>query len=350
MSQTNRELSCSKIWPEGTRIKSGDAVNAPSMALKSEESRVFLTRNGAGSDNARCYGFSPRDMETHICQTAASPQEKLLNADFRVGDGRPFSACATISETARELCRAVSVSLGLATESSDVEPPVPPSASNQQMSGASFFGMNCSGAQPAAVPDYRCPDPHGQKQAVKMFKSSDFQHLMNAQNFTLRESDDTTPDETDLQDAGRVASCPYARTATTAPNFAHFARASADRPCGAYEPPDDPAGEFGGVTEDKSAGYQPEQYSVKVKCEDAGSWWASNYTFNKKYNTQIWGSRHSTHDTGPNPAFICNPYEGGVVRPEQRYPGGVPRTPYPNPSCMKTEVGEWLDVAYNDTR
>ncbi|KAM6906831.1 androgen receptor [Xenentodon cancila] len=352
MSQTNRELSCSKIWPEGARINAGDAASSPSMALKTEESRVYFIKKRTGSDGAVSYGINPRKTEAHSCHAAAAPLEKLLKAEYRVGDSRSFSACATISETARELCKAVSVSLGLSVESSDSEPALPPCAPNDHMSGETFFGMNCSGAQTtaAAVPDYRCPDRRGQTQTVKMFKSSEpaepFHHIMNVQNFTLCESDDITSNDTDHLDAGHAASCPYAQTAA-APNLAHFGRAAAHRPCGAYDPPDDGHG----AAEDKCAGYQPEQYSVKVKSEGGeGALWDSNYTFNKKYNTQFWGSKQNTRDTGPNPAFVCNPYEGGVVRPEQWYPGGMPRTPYPNSTCMKTEVGDWLDVAYNDTR
>lgn len=367
------------------KIKTCDAVCAPSMALKTEESQVYFTNptgSGAGrlkySDNANIYGsgrVNPQscDMEKQCCQTAPTPQEELLSADYRVGDSRSFSACATISETARELCKAVSVSLGLAMESSDTsdDAALPPCAANDQMREEYLFGveavpLNCTGAQ-TAVTEYKYPDRderplHGHKQLVKMFKSSEtaahFYHLgstrtsMNAQNFALCETDDITSKEIDHLDTAHSASCTYVPAAPD--NLVHFGHASTERPCRAYEPPEE-AGDFGDAAENKPGGYQPEQYGVKIKSEEGESsaaLWGSNYTFNEKCNSQFWGSRQcmSAHNAGAGTAFICNPYERSVMRPEQWYPGGMLRTPYPNSNYMKSEVGEWMDVAYNDTR
>ncbi|XP_069556624.1 androgen receptor [Brachyistius frenatus] len=385
MSQTSRQLSCTRIWPGGKKIMAGDAESAPSMALKTEESHVYFFKNAPGIDagrlkepeNANIYGhMNPHasDMEKHSCQTAATPQE-LLNAGCRVGDSRSFSACATISETARELCKAVSVSLGLAMESSDTsegDAAFPPCAANDQMRAEYLFGveavpLSCPGAQPA-VTDYRCPDRdertlNGHKQLVKMLKGSDpaaaFHHLtstrtsLSAQNFTLCKADDITLKEIDHLDTARATSCPYAPTSPD--NLAHFGHTVTESPFRAYNPPNE-AGDFGDAADNKSGGFQPEQYSVKVKSEDnecAGASWGSNYTFNDKYNSPFWGSRQcmNAHSSGANnTAFICNPYERSVMRPEQWYPGGMLRTPYPNSNYVKSEVGEWLDVAYNDTR
>ncbi|XP_070773251.1 androgen receptor isoform X2 [Enoplosus armatus] len=367
MSQTNRQLSCGKIWEGGQKIKPGDVVSAPSMALKTEESRVHFTKNSigngscsleeSGNADANMYGsghINPPacDMETHCCQTAAAPQEELLNADCRVGDSRSFSACATISETARELCKAVSVSLGLATESSDasdMDPALPSCAANDHMREEYLFGVG-------AVP-LNCPG----KQLVEMFKSSEsaarMQHLtstrtcVDEQNFPLCKADDITSEEIDHLDAARAASCPYAQSAPG--NLARFGQAATERPCRVYKPPEE-ARDFGEAMENKFGGYLP-QHGVKIKCEDgetAGALWGSNYTFNNKYSSPCWGSREcmSAHSTGATAAFICNPYERSVTRPEQWYPGGMLRPPYPNSNYIKTEVGEWLDVAYNDTR
>ncbi|XP_045895080.1 androgen receptor-like isoform X3 [Micropterus dolomieu] len=382
MSQTSRQISCSNIFQGGEKIKSADVVSIPSMELKTEESRVHFSKssigNGSGrlkeSDNADAiiYGsghVNPPacDMEKHCCQTAAAPQEELLKADCRVGDSRSFSACATISETARELCKAVSVSMGLATESndtSDMEPTLPPFVANDQMGGEYLFGvgavpLNCPGAQ------YLCPDRddrllQGQKQLVEMFKSSEttarLQDLISTrtsvddQNFTLCRTDDITSDEIDHLDTARAASCPYASSAPG--NLAHFGHAAPERPYRVYKPADE-GRDFGEAVE-KFGFYHPEQYSVKIKSEDsesAGALWGSNYTFNDKHNSQCWGSRQCTnaHSTGATTAFICNPYERSAMRPEQWYPGGMLRPPYPNSNYGKTEVGEWLDVAFNDT-
>ncbi|XP_071316397.1 androgen receptor isoform X2 [Trachinotus anak] len=363
MSQTNRQLSCSKIWPGGEKIKTGDTVSAPSMSLKTEENRVYFIKNSTGpgagrlkdSDNAgaNIYGsghVNPQAcaMEKHCC---AVPLE-LINTGCRVGDSPSFSACATISDTARELCKAVSVSLGLATESTDT---------SDMDAALSVFGaasLSCAGAR-AAGTEYRGPDRddrpvHVQRQLVEVFKSSDtaapLHHFtstrtsVDEQNFPLCEADDIT--------SARTASCPYAASAPG--SLAHFGHAAAERPCRVYRPPDEEARGSVDAMENKFD-YQPEQYSVKVKSEDsecAGALWAGDYAFNEKYNSQVWGSRHcmSAHSTGANTAFICDPYERSVVRSEQWYPGRMLRPPYPNSSYMKTEVGEWLDVTYNDTR
>ncbi|KAE8287892.1 Androgen receptor Dihydrotestosterone receptor Nuclear receptor subfamily 3 group C member 4 [Larimichthys crocea] len=373
MSQTNRELSCTTICPESEKLKTSDAVSAHSMAQNSGESRVYFTKNSTDSITYRSGLSHPLvcDMEKHCCQTAAASQEELLNAESRVGESRSFSACATISETARELCKAVSVSLGLTMESNDtcdMDPALTQCAPNGHIRGGDYlFGVgavppNCPGAQ-AAVTDHDDRPMHGQKQLVEMFKSSEtvaaadsarLQHFGSArtsadeQNFTLCKVDDITSEEIDHLDTVRAPSCHYAQSAPG--NLAHFSHA--ERPCRVYKPPDEER-DFGETMENKFGGYQPEQYGVKVKSEDESeSLWGTNYTFNDKYNSQLWGSRQciNAHNAGANAAFMCAPYERSVVRPEQWYPGGMLRPTHPNSNYMKTEVGEWLDVAYNDTR
>ncbi|XP_040005543.1 androgen receptor-like isoform X2 [Xiphias gladius] len=379
-SQTNRRVPCTKTWSGGEKMRSGDAVSAPGMSLKTEESRVYFSKTSTGSDavrlresgdaDANIYGpghSSPQTcaMEKHCCQTAAVPRE-LLNAERRVGSSPSLSACATISDTARELCKAVSVSLGLAMESgdtSDMDAALPPCAANDHVRGGSLFGAgavapSCPGAQ-ALGAEYSASDRdgrplHGQKQLVEVFKSSEtatpLHHFTSTrtsvgeQNFTLCEPDDLT--------SVRAASCPYAPSGPG--GLAHFGHTATERPCRVYKPPDE-ARDTAEAMENKFGGHQPQHYSVKVKSEDsesAGALWASNYTFNEKYNSQFWASRHcvNAHDTGANAAFICNPCERSVMRPEQWYPGGMLRPTHPNSSYMKTEVGEWLNVTYNDTR
>lgn len=388
MSQTNRQLSCNTIWTGGEKIKTCDVVNAPSMAQNIEESALYITKKSAGNGAGRLreadktdpntYGSGhvhalACDMEKQCCQTAAAPREELLNADCRMGDSRSFSACATISETARELCKAVSVSLGLAMESSetsDMDAGFPPCAANERIRGEYLFGvgavpLSCPGSQ-AAVTEYKCPDRddrplHGQKQLVDVFKSSEtaahLRHIsttrtcVDEQNFTLCKTDDITSEEIDHLDTARAASCPYAHSAPG--NLAHFGQTAAERPCRVYKPPNE-ARDFGEAMENKFAGYQPEQYSLNIKSEDpelTGVLCGTNYTFNDKYNSQFWGSRQmmNAHGTGASIA-LCNPYDRSVARPEQWYPGGMLRPPYPNSHYVKAEVGEWLDSAYNDAR
>ncbi|XP_053298249.1 androgen receptor isoform X2 [Pleuronectes platessa] len=373
MSQTNQELFGSTVWPQGeSRKEAGDGGSAPSMSQKSEESRLYLVKSSFGSGAARrreldnadanVYGsgrIRPQScaMENHSRQTAAAPQE-LMNNGCRVGDSS--SSCATISETTRELCKAVSVSLGLtgeSTDTSDMDPALPPCADHilgESSYGAGAVALSCSGAQ-AAASGYRCPDRDerplpGPKQLVEVFKSLEsaapLHHCTAARtcgeepDFSLCEPDDRTP--------ARTHSCPYSASAPG--SLAHFSHTGPERPCRGYKPPD----EARDPMESKFRGYQPEQYSVKVKCEEeesTGALWPGEYTFNDTYNSQLWGSRHcvKARGTGATGAFICNPYERSVTRSEQWYPAGMLRPSYPNPSYVKAEVNEWMDVNYNDT-
>nr|AXZ78408.1 androgen receptor [Cheilinus undulatus] len=378
MSQTDRQLSCHRVWLGREKITTGGSSRAPSMAQKAEESGVHFaknsTGNGAGwlnqSDNADQNTYGSRHvnplvcaMEKPCCQTAAPPQDEFLNADCRVGDSRSFSACATISETARELCRAVSVSLGLtmeSTDTSDMDAALPSCAGNDRIHGEYLFGV---GAVPLSCPRAQTARDelaqHGQKQLVEMFKTSEtasrLQHLTSTRtcaddpNFRQSSADETTSEVVDNLDAAPAAICPYAQSAP-----ANLAQMPTERPCRLYKPPDE-ARDLGDAMGNKFAGYNPEQFGIKIKSEESqltGAFWRGNYTFSDKYDSQGWGSRQcmAAESTGANTAFICDPYERNVVRPEQWYPGGMLRPPYPNSSYVKSEVGEWLDVAYSDNR
>ncbi|KAF7664194.1 hypothetical protein LDENG_00185350 [Lucifuga dentata] len=394
MDQTNRQLSRTKLWPGGEKMKESDGVSV-SMAQQPEESHVLFSKNSTGNsadrlkDSNNADGniyesghINPHgcDMEKHCCQAAAAPQEELLNAECGVGDSRSFSACATISETARELCKAVSVSLGLTMESndsSDVDTGLPHCTANGHMRGDYSFGagagsgavpLNCSGAQ-AAVSDYRCPDraerdlqDHKQL-VVEMFKSSDdaaalhpissTRTFVGEQNFRLCEANDIASKEIDHLDTVRAASCPYGPLVPD--NLAHFGQSASKTPCRVYKPPEQ-VRDFRQAMQSKYGGYQPEQYNIRVKSEDnhgesAEPLWHTNYSYNEKGNSQVWGSRQcvNTHGTGTNAAFICSPYDRSVMRPEQWYPGGMLRSPYPGNTYVKTE-GDWLDGLYSDSR
>ncbi|CAN9501692.1 unnamed protein product [Ophioblennius macclurei] len=420
MSQTNQQLSCRKIWPEGKKIQEGDVVSAPGMALKTEETQVFFSRHPTGSstgrlaesDRANLYGSGRMsEMEKQCCQTAAAPHDELSNADCRVGDARSFSACATISETARELCKAVSVSLGLAMESGDagvdVDAALPARLTNaDHMRGEYFFGVDAAPLHRPGIPtpaalseSYRCPEREERPtsttttatatrgQLVSMFKSSEtpatFHPLsssrtsVSAHGFTLCEAEDGAATDLEQPDGVRSAYCSYAPDGLQPPPPPpppHFAHRAGDRPCAAagYDPSEEDFGDGTASAEHKSGGYNhhhhhhhhqpppppppPQGYSLKLKCEDNGSagvLWASNCNVADKYGShQFWGSRQcvNAHNNGSNAAFICNPYERSVVRPEQWYPGGMLRPHYPNSGYIKSEVGEWLDVTYNDSR
>ncbi|XP_053702579.1 androgen receptor isoform X1 [Synchiropus splendidus] len=332
MNQTNRQLSCARLWTGGEK--------APNMPQKAEESRFYFTKCYPGNDlcrlrdldNAGGYG----DTEKQRCQSAA--QEEC-----RVGDSGSFPACATISETGRELCRAVSVSLGLTMESS--EPNGSDSALNpgsEQMSAEFLFRvpLSCSGA-----PRYRCSE---QEESRNKFSSADpvapLQPLSPEPHFPPCEAEDITSKDLDQLD-----SCTFGQAAREQSER----YGPLERPCRVYKPQ---PGEFGEAAGNRFRGYPPEHYTFRVKSEDATGdstvgLWANNYSLNEARNSPFWGSRQqymSAHSSGTS-AFICNPYERSPGRPEQWYPaGGMLRPNYPNSSYIKTE--EWLDVPYTDAR
>ncbi|XP_034034641.1 androgen receptor-like isoform X2 [Thalassophryne amazonica] len=328
------------------------------MALQTEESRLLFTQKSTGSGaggfvevenaDARLYGsgridLHARDMENPRRETAVAPQEEFLKAPCRVDDSRSYSACATISETGRELCKAVSVSLGLAvepTDMNDVETALPScaaTAADSHMRAEYLFGL---GSRPPNRPQYPDQDEHGDRQVVEMFKSSEttahLQHLIPSPrtdgNFTLREADETTP-----QNADRVPACPYGPLLPG--SLARVRHTAAERPCRVYKPPD---GNFGPGVEHRY-GYPQEQHGVRIKAEQMSgesTLWVNNFGYGDKSGTEFWAPQ-------PNAAFISNPYERSIVRPDQWYPGGMLRAPYPN-NYVKSEMGEWLDVTCND--
>lgn len=393
MSQIGRELSCNKIWTRAEKIKAGIVSSAHSMAQNTEESRVYYGQKVAGSggggggsslastDNAEASHRGEgrtnrlaRDMEKQCCQTAGAPQEELFNTGCRVGDSRSFSACATISETARELCKAVSVSLGLTMESvdtSDMDVSLRPCSQGDHTRGEFLLGVEApssDGAPVVVAGAYKCPSERderpvaGQEQLVEMFRSSagrlqDFSHTRTSvgeQSFALCEAEDvTTAEERDhLDPATHAECCTYGQSAAGAP--------AAERSCRLYKSPADEARDFGEAMESKFARYLPEPYGVRIKSEEPGcsrALWGNSYAFQDKCNnSQLWASRQCSEprSAAANSAFCTNnPYERSVMRPEHWYGGGMLRPPYPNSNYstyLKAEVGEWLDVAYNDNR
>ncbi|XP_029925114.1 androgen receptor [Myripristis murdjan] len=400
MSQINRQLSnFIKICPGGENMREGDMVQVSvSRAPQTEESRVRFTKNSAGnraggvshSDNAGANIYGSGHTNPQVCNTekrcshpAALHQGGESNADDRVGNSRSNSACATISETAREVRKAVSVSLGLAmepNEMSDLDPSLPlsPSVTNDQMPGDNFFGagaapLNCPEAQ-AALCEYKCPDPndrplHSGKQLVEMFESSedaDLQQLASIrapadeQDLRLSQADGITSKEIDYLDSARLDSCPYGPL--VADSMPHFGHTVTEKASHAYKHPGH-ARDVAEAMEVKYVEYLQEQCSFKIKSEAInsspfGTVWGTNYTYSDNRSSHFGGSRHSANalSAGANTTFICNPYERSAMRPElpsaeQWHPAGmVGRPPYPNSSYVKNEAGDWMDVSYSEAR
>ncbi|KAM4620319.1 LOW QUALITY PROTEIN: androgen receptor [Polymixia lowei] len=248
-----------------------------------------------------CSDFSP-----------APRRGKELNADDRVAISCSNSACATISETTRAVCKAVSLSLGLAMDSSDMsdlDASVAPCVANDHMRGDYLLGiasLNCPGTQTAAS-EYKCRDCderplQSNKQLVEIFKSSEdaptLHHLTRAsmdeqKEFRLTETDDITSKEIDHLDTAYPVSCPYGPLVPE--NLTHFGQTVSERTSHVYKPP----GQVSAI------GETMEDNAMRRERPSAEQW----------------------------------------------YPGGIlGRPPYPTSNYMKNEVADWADVSYNDAR
>ncbi|XP_045076062.1 uncharacterized protein LOC123489681, partial [Coregonus clupeaformis] len=416
MRQINRqspqkEISSGTARNSDIEVREDDSISF-SRTLESDANRIHFAKSSTGnktrfssvnvSDNPNANGYGscrsgPQacNTEPKCCQPAVPHHGEQLspNSDARVANICSNSACTTISETARELCNAVSVSLGLTMDSnemSDLGSNYAPSSANDQNQGNYLFQvplLNCSGAEEnISITEYKYASERNarplqsDKQRVDMFKSSPandlteevatMEHLSSRhpstyeQEFRLNEkSDDPTSKETDnyLNTRARSASCHFDQLLPA--HLAHFSQTDPDRISSRVIPAH--VGETGETMEDKYADYLQQQYSVKIKYEaisnepDGTSWGYQYNRYNDNDNTQ-YGPRQgmNPYSAGPDTAFICNPYEyergGGLVRrerptPEQWYPGGMlGRMPYPNSPYLKNEVGDWLDVSYTD--
>ncbi|KAM9498329.1 androgen receptor-like isoform 1-T2 [Salvelinus alpinus] len=417
MRQTNRqsprkEISSGTARNSDIEVREDDSISF-SRTLESDASRIHFAKSSTGNKtgfssvneldypNPNGYGScrsGPLACNTkqQCCQPAVPHHgvELSPNSYARVANSCSNSACTTISETARELCNAVSVSLGLTmdlNEMNDLGPNYAPSSANDQSQGNYLFQvplLNCSGAEEnVSITEYKCPSernarPLQSDKRVEMFKSSPandlteevatMEHLSSRhpstdeQDFRLNEkSDDPTSKETEhsLNTRARSASCHFDPLLPA--HLAHFSQTDPDRFSSHVIPAH--VCETGETMEDKYADYLQQQYSVKIKYEaisnePAGTSWGYQYNrYNDNDNTQ-YGPRQgmNPYSAGPDSAFICNPYEyergGGLVRrerptSEQWYPGGMlGRMPYPNSPYLKNEVGDWLDVSYTDAR
>ncbi|XP_050965459.1 androgen receptor [Labeo rohita] len=314
------------------------------------------------------------------------------------GGGGDSSSSSSISETARELCKAVSVSLGLAMESSELgevgphqaPPPLTTESSSEEIY---LFGMpllNCSVSEReaggkdreyvlAAGRD-RDAELRGSDKVLGMFKS-DLEQLagevttlqcssasrshLTADVQEVHEFGSLSGDIANLSsegtaattapdmDATRAASCQFEQLLPA--SMAHFVQPELENgPSQSFGKHSEMPGEFAAPVED-----YVNLYNVKIKSEmmpsELNDTWAYPHRYAEDSNGQYgppkqrnpYASGHETH-------FICNPYEYGrsealVPRerppPEQWYPGGMlTRPPYPNVPCLKNEMGKWLDV------
>ncbi|XP_030648983.1 androgen receptor [Chanos chanos] len=427
MRQTTRLSPRKGIWSGTVRNsdierKDGERVNF-TRAVETETSRVHFVKTSAGStsefsapatdklDDADASRFSVCSSESEQASkteqkysgTAVPRQTQKLvpNSDASVANSCAFNAgSTTISETARELCKAVSVSLGLAMDSNDISelgPTHAPRPLSSERSRANYLFevplLDCSvnGSEAEEVghgPEYKSTltldgSALQSDKLVDMFKSSDANELSGE----LASLQDLNPPHPNTEahepnpsgdvsilspkytvalniDAARVAACQFDQLLPN--NFTHFSHvdnlsAALDNEHG-FSKRGTMSNVSSGVQEDRYNDYLT-HYSIKVKSEgiptEPTETWTYSSRFNENSNTQYGHLRQGIHaySTGPDPAFIsslCEPGRGGGLAPRERpppeqwYSGGMlNRMPYPNAPCMKNEVGEWLDVSAN---
>ncbi|XP_077403747.1 androgen receptor-like [Vanacampus margaritifer] len=334
--------SSSTLWPAGDKTATGqDALS------KTEESRFLATNSTGGetsqlreADNANIYGAYDRGKQS--CQREADPHKDSFHTQYRVGDPRSIPACATISDTARDFCKAVSVSLGLSADSSDTSDV----ASDHLQATGCMYQAGAAGAAGAAGPasvsaaKYRCSSDQEEREA--MFKSSET-------TLPQQHSAPTSSLEFTLADSTELTCKQFDHMATVfTPSMLH----DLVLPGRAYKPFEVSSSDYG----PDNCGYQLEPYGVSVKseepneaCEEAQ--WDNNYPHGDRYNPPLSGARQCVsmpHTSGANAAFICEPYERSTGRTDQWYPpGGMVMPPYANANFIKAEVGQWVDVSYD---
>ncbi|KAG7484243.1 hypothetical protein MATL_G00047450 [Megalops atlanticus] len=397
-------------------VKEADSANFP-MQPGSEARRIRTAKSSLGSksdfccvlepDNADENAYGPflsdlpecySERQSSLPTVPLQRREINPNSDACVSNSRTEPASTTISETARELCKAVSVSLGLNMDSNEMNDPGPNHASSLASDRSQenyrfevpFLECPATGAN-VRLADYKCSSVHDGRplqndKYAGMFKNTyvkdlanevaPLQHLssiysngdgqetrLNAgiDNLTSKE-----PKSCLNMDDARSGFCQFNQLLPSNPaQYRHSDPVSEDRDnirSHAFNKTSAHANEVDENIEDVYANSLA-RYSVKIKSENVKSEptdaWGLQYKYNENGNTQYAPSRHAIHPycTGQNNSFVVEPFEygrGGArdrSASEQWFPGGMlGKMPYTNYLCQKNEVTDWLDVPYSNIR
>ncbi|KAL0994220.1 hypothetical protein UPYG_G00119430 [Umbra pygmaea] len=409
MRQINRQSPRKELWP-GTVCDTQVRDNVGfTRTLEVEASRIHLPQSSKGkkgeffsvneSEDANAIGYGYCSSGPHKEEPAVTHRGKELSpkTDACVPTNNcSDSACTTISETARELCKAVSVSLGLTMDTNEVSElgSNAPSSVNEQSQRNYLFDvplLNCSGAcEDVSITEYTCTSERNarsiesDKQPIEMYKTSPANDLTAVDTIHHRSSGHQSKDgpeyrlneKSELSTSKESDDCLNTRDQSESCHIDHllpaqlaqFSQIDTERNSSSvFYKPSTHVDETEESMEDKYADYLQQQYSVKIKSEavsndTAGTSWGIQYRYNDNGNIQYGPSRQSMYpySAEQDTAFICNPYEyergGGPVcreraNREQWYPGGMlGRMPYPNSPSIRNDVGDWLDVSYTDAR
>ncbi|XP_051961349.1 androgen receptor-like [Xyrauchen texanus] len=404
-----REMRLSKLSPSKAKCCPEKECESASSLMATEASRFHFLKSSTGSKSALSLSCGGRaDMGLHRgaesgwkCSGAAEvlSRELGLSRDASVASSRACSS--TISETARELCKAVSVSLGLAMESSELgevgqHHAPPPSLTTESSNEECYlFGMpllDCSVSKletggmdreyALAAGRDRGGELQGRDKLFGMFKSTNLEHLpgevmtlhcSNPSHTHLRADMQEAPEFASLSgdianmsseglsaapdmDASRASSCQFEQLLPAhTTHFVHQVPLPSELDNGPRQSFVKHAAMSG---EERYSDYL-NMYNVKIKAEMMPRELNETRTYQHRYNEDSNGyygppKQRSPYTTGHETPFICNPYEharGGSLGPRERPPpeqwypvGMLTRPPYPNVPCVKNEMGEWLDV------
>ncbi|XP_062845212.1 androgen receptor-like [Trichomycterus rosablanca] len=355
-------------------------------------------RSGAGGARGRVITSSEPTLSELLCsdtgpsddnnnsssRSKALPQRRRdtgdepVAHDLRVADATATTTTTTtISETARELCKAVSVSLGLAMdahvhergmrrEEDEVEDALHGRDNDRSSRLVEMLKSGGGGRHGSTEEDFMMMMMHMDNCAHRTVSTRDAQNPDYDNGRTMaglvpfKSSGGHTGSETERAES-TVSSCQYEQHPH---HFSlNFARAE---PSVVRLPPDDlSTPEHERYTDDY---YYWPRYNVRVKSEATGSHStvpecpsALSRTWNRYGPGAQYGPPSCTVASAHSldAPLICNPYEynrsgtglgtGALTAgpPEPWYHGAgmlsrVP--PYPGAPCLKNEVGEWLDV------
>lgn len=402
MRQTNRHSSREEETCSGTAYLSSDEVSAKlQSAQRTVEmgvSHVNVANNSTNPEKKLSDGETERatDREFAACHSnsqslstdldccgpdSARHTPKLSpNGDACVANS---STSTTISETARELCNAVSVSLGLAMESNEVSENSAPSLSSDQSERNLFeltlldSGTESGPVNGAPMTEYR--NSTREDPIIGMLKS----RPTNVSYMTggVEILQDPTPSRTGRSDGelGLSTACAdFAKDSAVVldhsryqfdqmlpSNLTNFSSAeplparSASSPLYAIYKPSVHSTDVAETAEGKYSS----PCNKKIKSEAmVTEVWGYPYRYPENRNAPYGHYRQTMHPycSGAQPAFISKSYDygsGGLMgreraTSEQWYASGMlSRMSYPTSGCLKNDVGQWLDMSsYSDGR
>lgn len=364
------------------RIPNGEGTLA-NVAIVSDD--TFLTAGDNkpidNKDLTACDSTSQSLCAELNCRSlplSSSVHELTPDANGALSSVNPANC---ISESARELCNAVSVSLGLAMESSEVTHQGNMLSLSTDQSGRDLFQLQLQDSEirggSAHTTEYR--DPTGEARIHGMSKNRPAN--LNYFPVCVDTLPDITPSHTGRSEdeVGSIKICanlpkdtpvamdnclyeygqimPTNRTKLTAmePLSVRSASSPSHTVCKSSVPSSDAA-------DTSVEKHCPPNYSRTIKSEAIGLYSESTdvlgYPYRYSESTSVQCGPYRQHPYCPSPTFISKPYNyasaGLMARErsssEQWYASGVlSRMTYSG--CVKNDVGQWLDMsAYTDGR